>query len=171
MNHLSQDQITAVLEAAKDDPVMYCIILLSFRHALRVSEAIRLQRKNFDLTGGGYLTVQRLKGSLKTTQPLFPDERAAVEKFLVGKNREDRLWFISRHVALGRFKKLCAQVGGIPEKARRFHALKHSAGHVVIKAGIEYARQYMGHKSIASTGAYVRVSDEVAAAAVLPLFG
>jgi hypothetical protein len=33
-------------------------------------------------------------------------------------------------------------------------------------AGIENVRQYLGHKSIASTGSYLRVNDEQASAAV-----
>jgi site-specific recombinase XerD len=33
-------------------------------------------------------------------------------------------------------------------------------------AGIENVRQYLGHKSISSTGAYLKVSDSEAAAAV-----
>jgi integrase len=34
------------------------------------------------------------------------------------------------------------------------------------KAGIENVRQYLGHKSIASTGAYLKVSDAEASRAV-----
>jgi integrase len=33
-------------------------------------------------------------------------------------------------------------------------------------AGIENVRQYLGHKSIASTGAYLRVNDQQASLAV-----
>jgi site-specific recombinase XerD len=33
-------------------------------------------------------------------------------------------------------------------------------------AGIENVRQYLGHKNISSTGAYLKVSDEVASEAI-----
>jgi integrase len=33
-------------------------------------------------------------------------------------------------------------------------------------AGIENVRQWLGHKSIASTGAYLRVTDEAASRAI-----
>ncbi len=164
MNHLTPAQIEAVLEKA--DPTMRCLILLAYGHGLRVSEVCYLERRNFD---SGFLTVQRLKGSLKTTQPLHPNERAAVEPFLAGRQPGDRLWFITRFAFGHRFRKLCLKAG-IPRHLAKPHALKHSTGMRVIKAGIENARQYLGHKSIASTGAYVRVSDEAASAAVAGLF-
>jgi hypothetical protein len=34
------------------------------------------------------------------------------------------------------------------------HILKHTCGMATISRGIEYTRQYLGHKSISSTGAY-----------------
>ena len=47
------------------------------------------------------------------------------------------------------------------------HTLKHSiAMQSIGKAGIENVRQYLGHKSTSSTGAYLRVGDDAASSAV-----
>src|SRR3954470_15831948 len=47
----------------------YLLLLLTYRHGLRVSEAIDLRLKDFDL-GTARLFVRRKRGSLSTHQPL-----------------------------------------------------------------------------------------------------
>jgi site-specific recombinase XerD len=60
-----------------------------------------------------------------------------------------------------------AKAAGIPAHKRHPHILKHSIALQTIKtAGIENVRQHLGHKSLSSTGEYLRVSDEEASAAV-----
>jgi site-specific recombinase XerD len=50
--------------------------------------------------------------------------------------------------------------------------LKHSiAMQSIREAGIENVRQYLGHRSISSTGAYLKVTDEAASAAVIKSAG
>jgi integrase len=39
----------------------------------------------------------------------------------------------------------------------------------VIRAGIQVAQQHLGHKSLSSTGAYLRITDATASAAVQSL--
>lgn len=39
----------------------------------------------------------------------------------------------------------------------------------VIPAGIQVAQQHLGHKSLSSTGAYLRITDATASAAVQSL--
>ena len=78
----------------------------------------------------------------------------------------DRLFPMSR---FGVYKliKRAGKRAGIPEHKLFPHALKHSiAMQTIHSAGIENVRQWLGHKSIASTGAYLRVSDEEASRAI-----
>src|ERR1041385_913796 len=86
MEHLSREQLLGVLghaRAARERD--WILLLVSFWHGLRASEAVSLTPEHF---ADGYLTVQRLKGSLKTTQPLVEhedellNERAALEGWL-----------------------------------------------------------------------------------------
>jgi Phage integrase family len=60
-----------------------------------------------------------------------------------------------------------AKAAGVPSHKAHPHALKHSiAMQSIHSAGIENVRQYLGHKSISSTGAYLRVNDADASSAV-----
>ena len=65
-----------------------------------------------------------------------------------------------------------AKAAGIPEHKAHPHVLKHSiAMQTIGSAGIENVRQYLGHKSISSTGAYLRVTDADASSAVTGAVG
>ena len=57
---------------------------------------------------------------------------------------------------------------GIPAHLAHPHILKHSiVMQTIHSAGIENVRQHLEHKSISSTGAYLKISGEVAARAVM----
>jgi integrase len=143
------------------------LLLLAFNHGLRVSEVLNLRLADFQ---DGFLTVQRLKGSMRTVQPVISsenpllDEKTAVSK--VAKLQTVRIFPQTRFGVHKMFQKYC-QRAGVPKHLAHVHTLKHSIAMLSIKkAGIENVRQYLGHKSIASTGMYLRVSDEAASKAV-----
>jgi len=69
MKALSQDEILKVLKAASDSARDLAMILIAFRHGMRASEVCGLEVKDVDIKNGE-ITIRRLKGSLKTTQPL-----------------------------------------------------------------------------------------------------
>lgn len=145
------------------------MILVAFNHALRASEVIALTPDNLSAT---HITVQRLKGSLKTTQELFTndepllDERNSLLEYARGKGSNQRLFKITRERFWQLMQEHCA-TAGIPEHKRHPHVLKHSiATQTIHSAGIENVRQHLGHKSLSSTGAYVRVTDEAAGIAI-----
>jgi len=113
-----------------------------------------------------------LKGSLKTTQPLVShsnpllDEKPAIEAWLTQFSARQRIFGIQRSM-LGKLFERYARQAGVPRHHRHFHVLKHSiAMHSIRNAGIEGVRQYLGHKSISSTGVYLKIDDAQASAAV-----
>jgi hypothetical protein len=54
-------------------------------------------------------------------------------------------------------------LAGVPAHLRNFKVLKHSTGMLSIdNAGIYRVKQYLGHKSLQSTGAYLEVDDQQA---------
>ena len=160
MHYLAPAQLSRLLAISrKHDMRVYVAILLGYSHGLRISEIIDLKVSDF---ADGYLTVQRLKGSYKTVQPLTLNELDDVLPWLQKFGRYERIIQL-RQSALGFYFERFARLAGIPEHLRHFHVLKHTCGRAVISSGIEYARQYLGHKSISSTGAYCRVSDAEAA--------
>jgi type 1 fimbriae regulatory protein FimB len=63
-----------------------CLLLLMFRHGLRVSEACGLVLPQVD-TESRVLHVARLKAGLSTTRPLRGDERRVIKAWLVERAR------------------------------------------------------------------------------------
>ena len=169
MMHLSREQLLGLLgEARKRSERDWLMFLVCYLHGLRISEALELTPRN---VRDGFLTVQRLKGSLRTTQPLVAHENELLNEKLSLMNlcsmrRPDEPLFrfsctgTSRRVQAWRLMRRYGTLAGIPQHLLHPHSLKHSTGWAIISRGIEYTRCYLGHKSIASTGAYLRVSDQ-----------
>lgn len=177
MEHLSREQLLALLRQAKAARERdWILLLVAFWHGLRASEAVNLTPENFR---DGFLSVQRLKGSMRTVQPLVEDEdellneRAAIETWLErhnsfhrGNGRCERLFPISR-VQFYRLMRRYGRLAGLPQHLAHPHVLKHTIAMLSIRnAGIENVRQYLGHRSISSTGEYLKVSDEAASSAI-----
>lgn len=145
------------------------MIVLGYLHGLRASEVVALTVNNLR---DGYLTVQRLKGSRKTVQQLMEhsnpllNEKKALFEYTRGMHGVQRLFPITRE----RFWQIMqkhARAAGIPKHKRHPHVLKHSIAMTTIElAGIEHVRQWLGHKSLSSTGQYLQVTDDEAAQAV-----
>lgn len=168
MQHLTQVELKSLLTVAKaQDEADWLMILVAYCHGLRCSEVIQMTG---DQIRDGYLSVQRLKGSYKTIQPLMPEEREALQK-LASAVGVGRMFPHARNYFWRKMQKY-GKMAGIAEHKLHPHILKHSiAMHTIKDAGIENVRQYLGHKSIASTGAYLRVSDEAASKAIAAAVG
>jgi integrase len=147
----------------------WLMFLVAYQHGLRASEVVTLMP---DMVVGGELAVQRLKGSEFTVQPLVEDvepllsERLPLEILAQHTPPASPLFPFSRVHYFRLFRKY-AKRAGLPAHKQHPHALKHSiAMHTIEVAGIHNVRAYLGHKSIASTGAYLKVSDADASAAI-----
>lgn len=169
MEHLTREQLLTLLAVAKARSERdWLMILIGYCHGLRASEVCGLTGRHIR---DGFMTVQRLKGSLRTTQPLVEsddpvlNERAGLTSWLAA-HPKGRLFDIKRVQFFNVFRAHC-RAAGIPAHLSHPHVLKHSCGMQNIRtAGIENVRQYLGHRSLASTGAYLKVSDAEASAAM-----
>lgn len=172
---LTRSELLKLLTVAREHSERdWLMLLVAFNHGLRVTEAIRLEKEQIR---DGYLAVQRLKGSLKTVQALVTNpepllsEREPLEKYVAALQARERLFQMTRFGAHYKIRTYCKKAG-IPIHKSSMHKLKHTCGMLSIKsAGIENVRQYLGHKSLASTGAYLRVTDEEASAAFAAALG
>lgn len=173
MDALTKAELRSLLAAARADrrhgERNWLMILVAYSHGLRATEVVRLQK---DALVDGHLSVRRLKGSLPTTQPFVADvdplfnERVGLYAFLDSLHGKQKLFPVTRQ-HFWRIVQRAAQAAGIPERKRHPHVLKHTiAMQVIHGAGIENTRQYLGHKSMASTGAYLKVTDAEASSAV-----
>jgi integrase len=160
MHSLSESQLQKLL--AVSDDFYRPLFLVAYRHGLRVTEVINLTHRNFQ---DGYLTVKRLKGSLKTTHEMTPEVREEIERVLARTPRGEKLFPISRQAAgqaMVRFGKLA----GIPRPFCHMHCLKHTVAMHNRGAGVEVLKQYLGHKSGNSTLQYLKLNDAEACAAI-----
>jgi integrase/recombinase XerD len=164
MQHITKDELRALVREIPT-PRQKLMIIVSFNHGLRVSETINLRGANIR---DGYLTVQRLKGSEKTTQAFTHSDDPDMDEFhaltMLSKTvRPDERLFPMTRWGVYKLIRRAGTRAGIPSHKLYPHALKHGCAMAAIKvAGIEYVRKRLGHKSIASTGQYLRVSDEEA---------
>jgi integrase/recombinase XerD len=167
---LSRDELERLLAAAKAKRERdWLMILLAFNHGLRASEVVQLTRDNFE---DDILDIQRLKGSERTYHPLIDDpnplfsERQSVVDLCRKSTNGQRLFPITRQ----RFWQLVKEHGkraGIPEHKLFPHALKHSLCMEAIEsAKLNEVQKYVGHRSLNSTAAYLKISDEKAASGV-----
>jgi integrase len=160
---LSKEQLLAILAAARAHRERdWLMILVGYSHGLRPSEVVAIKA---DDIRDDFLTVCRLKGSNRTVQPLVDDdnplldERVALFEFGQRVAGNQRLFPITRR-QFGRLFAGYAESAGVPAHLAHPHILKHTiAMQTIQSAGIENVRQYLGHKSISSTGEYLKVSD------------
>ena len=164
---LSDTEIAALLDAAKagrHGVRDYLLILVMFRHGLRVSEAIGLRRDEVDLDHAR-LWIRRLKNGLAVEHPIVGDELRAIKRYFA--SRADPLpWlFVSE-----REQPLTRQSVNylIAMAARRAglapvhpHMLRHSCGFYLANRGydLRLIQDYLGHRDPKHTVHYTRVAS------------
>lgn len=169
-NFLTEAEMKRFLEAerrGRHGVRDYLLMLLTYRHGLRVSELIDVRMKDFDLETGR-IFVRRKKGSLSTHQPVEGDELRAIRAWL--REREQRSDARSPYLFLSERGPMTRQAinylaNEIGERARlRFHVhphmLRHSTGYYLANQGYDtrLVQDYLGHKNIAHTVKYTRTA-------------
>ena len=182
MSHLTPPELLAVLRTAREHSTRdWAMILMAYRHGLRASEVCGLAMDDLDLKNQS-VTLRRLKGSMKTVQPLYEhrgqpllDEVVAIRAWLKERRADgSRYVFISQkggrldRSQFFRVFQRYAEVAGLPAEKRHPHCLKHSLGTHLVAGNVNLAlvKQALGHRSINSTLKYTYTSDSQAAAAV-----
>lgn len=169
-NFLTEAEMKKFLEAARKTRHGvrdHCLMLMVFRHGLRVSELIDIRLKDLDLETAR-IYVRRLKGSLSTHQPIEGDELRAIRAWL--KVREDypnaasNYLFLSERGMMTRqtVNYLATQIGTKAKLNFKVtpHSIRHSTGYYLANKGYDtrLIQDYLGHKNIAHTVRYTRTA-------------
>jgi type 1 fimbriae regulatory protein FimB len=163
------EKLIAATKGARHEARDRCLLLLMFRHGLRVSEALSLNLSQIDLEGRT-LHVSRLKSGLSTNHPLRADECRAIRAWLTVRENmqpETKALFVSaRRGALSRKTAWLAirQYGEAAdlEVAAHPHMLRHACGFALADQGADtrLIQDYLGHRNIQHTVRYTATNAE-----------
>ena len=157
------DKLMAATKGSRHAARDRCLVLLLFRHGLRISEACALTLADVDLEGRT-LHVRRLKRGLTTTQPLRPEETRALKTWLVERAHlnppgetlfiSERRQPLSRKTAWAAIRRYGEQAGlSVPTYP---HMLRHAYGFALADQGADtrLIQDYLGHRNIQHTVRY-----------------
>jgi type 1 fimbriae regulatory protein FimB len=145
----------------------HVMMLVAYRHGLRVSELIDLRIKDLDLEAGR-LYVRRKKGSLSTYHPIEGDELRTLRGWLRKRGQRDDAespyLFLSERGPMTRqaVNYLVAQAASRACLGFDVHPqmLRHSTGYHLAGRNCDtrLLQDYLGHKKIAHTAKYKRAA-------------
>lgn len=165
--HLLSDEVEALIQAAKRTGRHGhrdgTLIMMMYRHGLRVSEAISLRWDQVDL-GQGILFVNRLKNGNPATHPLRGPELRALRQLQREYSNTPYLFVSERKGPLtsATVRKILARAG---ETARlefpvHPHMLRHATGYYLAskKHDTRAIQGYLGHRNIQHTVRYTELA-------------
>lgn len=169
---LTEAEIEAFLQAAKktrNGKRDYCLMLVVFRHGLRVSEAIDIRLRELDFSAC-CLNVRRLKGSRSGLQPIEGDEIRAIKAWMhvreLHKMGGSDLLFLSEQgkftrQAINYLVKTIAKKAGFDFPVNP-HMLRHSTGYALANknTATRTIQELLGHAKIQNTERYVASNPE-----------
>ena len=166
--HLSEKEVSALLDAAKKKGRHghrdATLILLAYRHALRVSELVALRWDQIDLSQG-LLHVNRAKNGTPSTHPLRGPEIRALRR--LQRDYSGPYVFVTERkgpLTTSAVRKIIARAG---ERARigfpvHPHMLRHACGFKLANDGHDTRaiQHYLGHKNIQHTVRYTELAPD-----------
>jgi len=165
--YLTLDEVEALMKAAgnlgRHQHRDRTLILIMFRHGLRVSEAIDLRWDQVDFKTG-QIHVNRLKNGNPATHYLEGDELRALRRMKREYPDSSFIFVTERGGPMTRstVNKLITRAG--QEAKFRFpvhpHMLRHACGYYLANKGVDTRtiQDYLGHVSITHTVRYTELS-------------
>ena len=164
--YLTSDEVKELIKGAKASPWYGArdavLILLMFRHGLRVSEAVDLTWDQVNLKKC-VMHVKRAKGGTPSTHPLSGVEVRALRAlrrksdthFIFTSNRGGPLSIRTAHSIVAK----AGQRAGFPYSIHP-HMLRHSTGYHLVNTGQDTRsiQSYLGHACIKNTVKYTEIS-------------
>jgi integrase len=167
--YLTADEIKQLLKAAKAsgrygqrDRTM---VMLMYRHGLRVSEAVSLRWDQVDLEGG-LLAVTRAKNGVPSTHPLRGPELRELRELRREWPDSPYLFCSERGgpMTTSNVRKLIARLGQAAKLPFPVHPhqLRHALGYMLANDGHDTRaiQHYLGHKNIRHTVRYTELAPD-----------
>ncbi len=165
--HLLPNEVEAMIKAAKSvgrhgnrDATL---ILLAYRHGLRVSELVALRWEQVDFSGGT-IYINRLKHGVSSTHPLRGLELRALRQ-LQREYPNSPYLFVSEHgtvMAAATARNIISRSGTLAGLTLSVHPhmLRHACGFYLASKGYDTRaiQAYLGHKNIQHTVRYTELS-------------
>jgi integrase len=166
--YLTPTEMESLLDSAVSGRHGYrdrTLLLLMYRHGLRVSETISLRWEQVDLKAG-LLSVQRLKRGVPSTHPLRGPELRALRQ-LRREWPDSPYLFVSERggpMTSSNVRKLMTRSGlaaKLPFPVHP-HMLRHACGYKLANEGHDTRslQHYLGHKNIAHTVRYTDLAPD-----------
>lgn len=166
--HLTDPEIDRLLKAARTTRWAsrdFALVLVTYTHGLRVSEALQAAWEDFDLRHGVF-HVRRLKGSLSGDHPLRGVEIRALRQLKrQGPTSDDYVFCSERggRLTTRGVRKLIdrlAKSAGLGKLNPHPHMLRHSCGYHLEERGydLRLIQSYLGHANIRHTVKYTHLS-------------
>ncbi len=139
------------------------MILLTYRHGLRVCETVSLRWEQIDFETGLMQVIRRKRG-LDSIHPLFGVELRVLRKLKRGYPETEYIFITERKTPLttSTFGKIVARAGREAklEMPIHPHMLRHSTGFKLANEGHDTRslQQYLGHKNIYHTTRYTEIA-------------
>ncbi|HQS58824.1 MAG: integrase [Gallionellales bacterium 35-53-114] len=141
------------------------LILLSYRHGLRVSELVNLRWDQVDLHQG-LIHINRLKRGTSSVHPLRGTEVVALNRLNADYPKLHYVFCSERKTPLSAdaFRKIifrAGQVANLPFSIHP-HMMRHACGYKLAQAGQDTRaiQHYLGHRNIQHTVRYTQLSAE-----------
>ena len=163
--YVTEDEVERLIRAASKhergdrDALM---VLMAYRHGLRVSELIAMQWAQVDLDAGR-MRVLRLKGSDASVHPLGGREIRALRKLGRSQPVGARFVFVTDCGAPmtrnGFFKILAKAAGAAGLEGVHPHLLRHGTGFRLVNMGMDTLSlaAYLGHRNVQNTARYAKM--------------
>ena len=142
------------------------MILVAFRHGLRVSELVDLRWDQIDFDKAT-LAVRRAKRGMPSTHPIIGDAMRALRRLQREQDPKSAFVFTTERgspFSTSGFAKLIERAGelaglGFPVHA---HMLRHACGFKLANDGVDTRslQHYLGHKNIQHTVRYSELSPD-----------
>jgi type 1 fimbriae regulatory protein FimB/type 1 fimbriae regulatory protein FimE len=166
--HLTQDEVERLIKATKGNRHAQrdaTMILIAFRHGLRVSELCDLQWTQVHFTSAN-LDVRRRKNGSPATHPLTGRELRALRLLKRKQQPSSAYLFVSERGApfstegFARLLQRAGKSAGLTVKVHP-HMLRHACGYQLANRSVDTRtlQAYLGHKNIQHTVRYTELAS------------